>query len=213
MLAVDLKARTRTGRGRECRNRLKAKGLIPAVVYGREVGSQPIELENRDIENILKKGGRNALVALKVESGEGDARKIDAIIKDVQFHPYKNEIFHIDLHQISLKDELTTSVGLKLVGSPPGVTAGGRLEQLIRQVEVSCLPQNIPDHIEVDLSELKIGGSIHVADLKAPEGAKLVTDGEVAVVTVVAPRREEEEVSEEAEKEHPEASSAPENER
>lgn len=198
MAVVDLKARPRAGRGKGYRNRLKQNGLIPAVIYGKEVGSLLLEVETRAVQDILTKTGRNALIQLRVEPEKGRAKKYDAIIKDVHMHPYKNEFFHVDFHQISLKDELTTSVNLKLTGSAPGVTAGGRLEQLIRQVEVSCLPRNIPDHIEVDVSGLGIGDAIHVSDLKAPEGVKFETDGDVTVVTLIAPHREEEKAPEEA---------------
>ncbi|ACA58638.1 50S ribosomal protein L25 [Candidatus Desulforudis audaxviator] len=197
MAVVDLKARPRAGRGKGYRNRLKQNGLIPAVIYGKEVGSLLLEVETRAVQDILTKTGRNALIQLRVEPEKGRAKKYDAIIKDVHMHPYKNEFFHVDFHQISLKDELTTSVNLKLTGSAPGVTAGGRLEQLIRQVEVSCLPRNIPDHIEVDVSGLGIGDAIHVSDLKAPEGVKFETDGDVTVVTLIAPHREEEKAPEE----------------
>ncbi|MEW6457721.1 MAG: 50S ribosomal protein L25 [Bacillota bacterium] len=198
MAVVDLKARPRAGRGKGYRNRLKQNGLIPAVIYGKEVGSLLLEVETRAVQDILAKTGRNALIQLRVEPEKGRAKRYDAIIKDVHMHPYRNEFFHVDFHQISLKDELTTSVNLKLTGSAPGVTAGGRLEQLIRQVEVSCLPRNIPDHIEVDVSGLGIGDAIHVSDLKAPEGVKFETDGDVTVVTLIAPHREEEKAPEEA---------------
>lgn len=211
MNIVDLNAKPRAGRGRGYRNRLKATGLIPAVVYGKEVGSLPIELGNRDVENILNKGGRNTLISLKIHTGKGRPKKFDTIIKDVQFHPFKNEIFHIDLHQISLKEELTTEVGLRITGHAPGVIAGGSLEQLIWKIEVSCLPRNIPDYIEVDISGLGIGDSIHVADLKAPEGVKFITDEEITVVTVTAPRRAEE-APEETGEEAEEAAPAPETE-
>ncbi len=209
MAIVDLKARPRTGRGKGYRNRLKADGLVPAVIYGKEVGSLPIEVESRAVENILTKTGRNALILLRVEPEKGRAKKYDAIIKDVHFHPYKNEFFHVDFHQISLKDELTASVNLKLTGSAPGVTAGGLLEQLIWQVEVSCLPRNIPEYIAVDVTGLGIGDAIHVSDLKAPEGVKFVTDGEVTVVTLTAPHREEQKAPEEAGEEAPRAAAAP----
>jgi|Deesub1362A_J573_1020465.scaffolds.fasta_scaffold00112_48 large subunit ribosomal protein L25 len=209
MNVVDLNARSRTGRGKGYRNRLKAQGLVPAVVYGKELGSLPIELENRAVENILNKGSRNMLISLKVDPGNGRARKFDAIIKEVQFHPYKNEIFHVDFQQISLKEELTTNVGLRLVGEAPGAKAGGRLEQLLWEIEVSCLPQDIPDYIRVDVSGLEIGDSLHVADLTPPKGVKFMTDGEVTVVTVTAPRQEGE-APEEAAEETPKVAPAPE---
>ncbi len=198
MAVVDLHARPRAGRGKGYRNRLKQNGLIPAVLYGKEVGSLPIEVETRAVQDIMAKTGRNALIRLKVEPEKGRAKKYDAIIKDVDTHPYRNEFFHVDFHQISMKEELTASVHLKLTGSAPGVTAGGRLEQLIRQVEVTCLPRDIPEHIEVDISGLNIGDAVHVFDLKVPEGVRFETGGDVTVVTLVAPHREEEKAPAEA---------------
>lgn len=207
MEVLELKSRPRMGRGRGYRNRLKALGLIPAVVYGKEVGSVPVEVETRAVEDILNKGGRNTLVKLEIESENQELQRLDTIIKELQIHPYRNEIMHLDLHQISLKEELVASVALRLTGTAPGAVAGGLLEQLLRQVEVSCLPRNIPDHIEVDVSGLQIGDSIHVAELKAPAEVKFVTEGETTVATVIALRGEE--VPEPVEEEVPEADKKP----
>lgn len=193
MHVVNLTARTRTGRGRGYRNRLKNQGYVPAVVYGKEIGSLPIAVQIRAVEAVLGRGGRNTLVALEIDPGNGKTAKWDTIIKEVQYHPFKNELLHVDFHQISLNEELTTNVAVRLVGEAPGVKAGGLVEHLLREIEVSCLPRNIPEAIEVDVSGLDIGDSIHVADLTPPGGVKFTTDGDVVVVTITAPERETEE--------------------
>ncbi len=187
MKVVDLKVKPREGRGRGYRNRLKATGKIPAVVYGREQESLPIQLENRDVKNILDTGGLNTLITLRFEA-DGEKKAVDAIINEVQFHPYKHEIYHVDFKQISLKDKLTTDVPVRLVGEAPGVIEGGRLEQLLWDIEVRCLPRDIPEAVDVDVSELQKGDSLHVSDLTAPDGVEFVTESDITVATITAGR-------------------------
>lgn len=189
MATEHLDVVVREGRGRSYRNRLRAEGKIPAVVYGRAVGNLPVEVEARAVERIIDRHGAGGLVELNLKGG-GRAKKYHAIIKDIQYHPVKRDLQHVDFQQISLKEEVTTHVPLRLVGEAPGAKKGGLVEQHLRQVEISCLPTKIPEAIDVDISGLDLGESLHVRDLKVPEGVRLLTEDEISVVSIIAPRRE-----------------------
>ncbi|MDP3050316.1 MAG: 50S ribosomal protein L25, partial [Eubacteriales bacterium] len=144
--------------------------------------------------------GRNTILNLRIQSNGKKARKYTVLIKEVQYHLMKNSIQHVDFQQISLKDEISTTVNLHLIGKAPGTAAGGNLSQPLRQLEVSCLATAIPDSITVDISGLDIGDNIHVSDLKVPEGVKVLSEPDTLVVIVTAPRRvEEAETAEERE--------------
>ncbi|MDI6710708.1 MAG: 50S ribosomal protein L25/general stress protein Ctc [Thermoanaerobacterales bacterium] len=189
MATEHLDVVVREGRGRSCRNRLRAEGKIPAVVYGRAVGSLPVEVETRAVERLIDRHGAGGLVELGLKGG-GRVKKYHAIIKDIQYHPIKRHLQHVDFQQISLKEDVTTHVPLRLVGEAPGAKKGGVVEQHLRQVEVSCLPTRIPEAIDVDISGLDLGESLHVKDVNVPEGVRLLTDEEISVVSISAPRRE-----------------------
>lgn len=189
MATEHLDVVVREGRGRSYRNRLRAEGKIPAVVYGRAVGSLPVEVETRAMERLIDRHGAGGLVELSLK-GSGRAKKYHAIIKDIQYHPVKRHLQHVDFQQISLKEEVTTHVPLRLVGEAHGAKKGGLVEQHLRQAEVSCLPTRIPEAIDVDISGLDLGESLHVKDLEVPEGVRLLTDEEISVVSIIAPRRE-----------------------
>ncbi|MEW6726060.1 MAG: 50S ribosomal protein L25/general stress protein Ctc [Bacillota bacterium] len=197
MATANLEVTPRDKRGKNQLNTLREQGKVPGVVYGKSVGNLPVEMDGREIEDIVKHHGSAALVELKVKTGS-KPKKYHAIIKEVQYHPFKRQIQHIDLQQISLKEEVHTHVPLHFVGAAPGVKQGGVLAYHLRQIEVACLPMKIPEHIEVDISGLDIGDNIHVSELAVPEGVKVLTEGGSVVVAVTALRREAEAVAEPA---------------
>lgn len=197
MAIEHLDLEMREGRGRSCRNRLRAVGKVPAVVYGRTIGSLAVQMDTKDVTRFLDQHGAGGLVEFSLNR-DGESEKYHAIFKEVQYHPYKRELLHVDLQQISLKEEINTHIPLRLVGEAPGIKKGGLVEQHLWQVEVSCLPTQIPEAVELDISSLDLGESFHAKDINLPEGVCLLTDEDVAVVSISLPRREAEETEEAA---------------
>jgi large subunit ribosomal protein L25 len=186
MAIVVLKSARRDDVGKGVARRLRMAGSVPAVYYGR--GETPLSLavQTKELESILHgASGSNVIVDLKVDGEAAADRK--ALLREVQRHPVKGSILHVDLQHISLSEKITVEVPVVLVGTPIGVKdGGGILEHLLREVEVECLPTDIPASISVDVSHLNIGDSVHVGDLKA-EKAVVRTEAERAVATVVPP--------------------------
>jgi large subunit ribosomal protein L25 len=185
MKEVTLKVRSRDKRGKEYAKKLRRNGFIPGVVYGQDAASLPLEIENKAFQALIRQGlGENVLITLTTDDKQGKDRKV--LIREIQRDPVKDDIVHIDFHEISLTKKLAIQVPIHLVGTPEGVTAGGILQHVLRELEVECLPTAIPEKIEVDVSSLTIGDSIHVADLQL-EGIDVLSDPESSIVSVVPP--------------------------
>jgi large subunit ribosomal protein L25 len=186
MAMQALKGARRNGIGKGVARKLRQTGSIPAVYYGR--GEEPIVLTVvvKELEEvILKAEGSNVIVDLKVDGdGVGDRK---ALIREIQRDPVGGHILHLDLQHISLTETITVEVPVVLTGIPIGVKdGGGILEHLLREVEVECLPTDIPSRLEIDVSALNIGDSLHVSDLKADK-VTIVTEGERSIAAVVPP--------------------------
>jgi len=181
-----LKGARRSGIGKGVARKLRQTGSIPAVYYGR--GEDPIVLTVvvKELEEvILKAEGSNVIVDLKVDGDGGSDRK--ALIREIQRDPVGGHILHLDLQHISLTERITVEVPIVLTGIPIGVKdGGGILEHLLREVEVECLPTDVPSRLDIDVSELNIGDSLHVSDLKT-EKATILTEGERPIAAVVPP--------------------------
>jgi large subunit ribosomal protein L25 len=185
MKEVVLKASLRERVGKEYAKKLRKNGLIPAVVYGQKAASQPLEIEGKAFHALLREGlGENVLVTLVTEGQKNGERKV--LIREIQRDPVKGYIVHVDFHEVSLTKKLSLQVPIHLVGAPEGVKEGGILQHTLRELEVQCLPTAIPEKIEVDVSHLKIGDSIHVSDL-ITEGLEILSDPQSSVVSVVPP--------------------------
>ena len=195
---VKLKAEPRSEIGRSAARRLKAKGIIPAVVYGGKEKSQPLQVSSRDINRMLSHAsGENILVELEI-SGQKAPRT--ALLQEVQHSPLGDEILHVDFHAISMDEKIEASVPLEPLGIAVGVkTSGGLLDQNIRSLTVECFPKDLPDKITVDVSALNIGDSIHVRDIKLPSGVVAKVNVDLTAFSVAAPVAEEEPVTPEAE--------------
>jgi len=198
--ALDLEAQIRENKGKGYAKRLRRGGYLPCVLYGPEIESLPLKVEAKELEKIINNAGEKALIKLKVNDKE-----YITMIRELQHHPVKDEMLHADLYQVSLKEKLETEVPLLITGEAPGVKEGGVLQQFLRGVEIRCLPTNIPDYIEVDVSNLEFGESITVGDLKAEEGIEILTDPATTIVSVVSVKVEEEPEEAEAEEEAEEA--------
>lgn len=208
MAEVTLEVEKRELRGKGPAKRLRAGGKIPAVIYGHGEESIPLTLDAKMLHAILHAHvGENIIFNVEIP---GQKRTVKAIIREVQHDPARGDILHLDLQHISMREKLTVRVPVILVGSPLGVrTKGGILQHILHEVEMECLPADIPEHIEVDVTELDVGDSIHIRDLSL-EKAQLLTEPERSVATVVPPTvikvpvEEEEVVVEEEELEEPE---------
>ena len=194
---VKLTATRRSETGRSAVRKIKAQGAVPAVIYGGKTKPEPLQVAKRDISTILSHAsGENILVELEIE-GEGGART--ALVQEVQHSPLGGDILHIDFHAISMDEMIEADVPLEPIGIAEGVkTFGGLLEQAVRSLEIECLPRDLPDVIHVDVSHLNIGDSIHVKQIKLPEGVTTRVPADLTAFSVLAPTVEEEPVVAEA---------------
>jgi large subunit ribosomal protein L25 len=193
MERVPLKAQRRDGQGKGEARALRRAGLVPGIVYGRGLQSQAVAVESNSLSAVLHThAGMNVLIDLSVANGESAGVPTTVIIKATQRDIFRHNLIHIDFHAISLTDTIEMHVPVILTGTAKGVSEGGVVEQHLREVLVECLPTQVPDRIEVDITELLVGRSLHASDLAVPDGVKLVTAPEQVVVAVVAPRVVEE---------------------
>jgi large subunit ribosomal protein L25 len=195
---VKLKAEPRTNVGRSAVRKLKARGIIPAVIYGAKDKPQPLQLAARDINAMMSHAaGENVLVELEI-AGEKSSRT--ALVQEVQHTPVGGDIRHVDFHAISMDDTIQAEVPLEPVGTANGVkNFGGLLEQSLRVLTLECLPRDLPDRITVDISQLNIGDSIHVRDIQLPSGVTAKVPADLTAFSVLAPVVEEVSVVAEAE--------------
>jgi large subunit ribosomal protein L25 len=193
---VKLSARPRSEAGRNAVSRVRTRGAVPAVIYGAKDVTSNLEIEKRDIENILARAvSENILVQLEINDGQKTTSRL-SLIQEVQHHPVRGEIIHVDFHAVSMNEEIDAEVVLEPEGEPIGVkTFGGLLQQSMRLLPIRCLPQNLPEIIVVDVSGLNIGDTLHVRDIKLPPGVTAVPDEELTVFLVSEPTVAEEPVS------------------
>ena len=196
MEQIELKTQKRTVLGKKVKN-LRLEGLIPAVLYGRETKSVPLQIEERELNRVLAQAGGQRLIALKV----GRARKRQmALARDVQWDVIARKPIHVDFYAVVMTEKITTEVPLVLTGEAPAmVQEGVMLLQSLDEVEIECLPGDLPEAIEVDLSGLEeIDQAIYVKDLQVPPTVEILTDAEemVAKVGWAAAEEVEEEVVE-----------------
>ena len=185
MEEVILKVKRREKVGKEHAKKLRRSGFIPAVVYGAETPSSPLAIESKSFYALLRGGlGENVINTLEMEDQKDGKKQV--LIREVQRDPVRGDVVHVDFHQISLTQKITIEVPIHLVGTPEGVKEGGILQYALRELKVECLPTAIPENIEVDVSHLKIGDSIHVADIPV-ETVVILSDPQSSVASVVPP--------------------------
>jgi len=185
IVAISASARTAGGKGAARQHRLQKK--VPAVVYGHGRESQPVLVDALALEKALTGIEPSAtLIELTV-----DGKKARALIREIQRHPIRPDIIHVDFYEIKADEKVRLKVPVHLVGTPDGVrNAGGVLDQVIREVEIEVMPEHIPDRVELDVTVLTIGHSKHVSDLVIPN-AEILTLADLTIATVVPPRAEE----------------------
>jgi len=193
MVKIVVEAIERSDLGKNSNRRLRAQGMIPAVVYGQETDSLPLRVNPNDLDRILRsETGHNTIFKLSV----GKTSK-DVLIKDYQLDPIGGTLLHADFQVVAMDQTMTFSIPVRAVGKSVGVTEGGVLDLVLREIEVACLPTEVPEHIDVEIDELDVGDSLRVKDLKI-ETSKVVilSNAELVVLTVVPPHVEEEVVEE-----------------
>jgi large subunit ribosomal protein L25 len=192
MKSVALKAFPRSQvRGGQVKQ-LRTTGRVPATIYGRQAKPQNLEVSSEEFAELLHHSvSENVLVDLTVDK---DARaKRLALVQEIQHHPLDGKILHVDFHEVSENEKVTVQVPLETTGEAAGVkTGGGTLEHILFKLKVRCLPKDLPEQIIVDVSSLEIGKSLHLGDIKAPEGVEILGDKHLSVIAVSAPRAEEE---------------------
>ena len=186
---IRLEVREREGRGSADARRLRKQGMIPGVLYGRGT-PRPFCVPERELRRALTTpAGLHAILDVALD---GQKTTHASILKDYQQEPLRGRIAHVDLQEVRLDQPIQSTVVVELVGDPVGVTEGGVLSQVTREVNVEALPLEIPEHLELDVSGMGIGDSLRVADLSAPEGVTLLDDPEETVLaTVTMPTRVE----------------------
>jgi len=189
MPEIVVAAHSRTETGKNVNRRLRVKGLIPGVLYGSKQQAISVAVSPKEIGTILRSAsGENTLFDLELA---GTRRKV--ILKEFQLEPVNHQLLHADFYEVALDKTLQVKVHVELHGTPVGVkTQGGVLDFVTRELEVECLPMNIPEKLLVDVSELEIGRHIRVSDVKVSDKVKVLTEADIVVVHVVAPRAEEE---------------------
>jgi len=192
----EINAEKREEYGKNASRRIRREGKLPAVLYGAKTKALPLTVEKADIIAILKSdSGENTLFNVKV-----GADNLTAMIKDFQTHPVRDEILHLDLIHVAMDKKIKVSVAVEIVGEAVGVkNEGGFTDLMSRELEIECLPNVIPEQIEVDITELHMHQSLKVGDLTFPPGVKVLTDPDTVIVVIAAPAKEEEKIVEEEE--------------
>lgn len=185
-----LTAEIREGLGKEKAKKLRTKGLIPAIFYGPKSQSIPLVVPSKELANALQtEAGENVLIDLDIRKGDQSDRKV-VMLKDIQIDPLKRMTLHTDFYEVTMDQMVTVEVPVHLLGKPEGTKMGGILEQVRRMIQIQCLPSDIPKSIDVDVSPLKIGDSIHVQEIQV-EKVKIISETNFTIATVVPPVVEE----------------------
>jgi large subunit ribosomal protein L25 len=193
---IRLEVKPRDDAGSAVARRLRANGMVPGVLYGAGNKAHPFTVEERELRRVLT--GEHGLHAILDVVFDGQKTAHHAVLKEYQLDPVRPRLLHIDLHEVRLDQTIQTQVAVEPVGESPGVKEGGALTLVLREVNVEALPMEVPDRLELDISDMTIGDSLRVSDLAVPDGVQLLDDPDSVVATVTPPTKvEEPEVEEE----------------
>ena len=187
MKSLALSASPRTQTRRKGARKIRSSGRIPAIIYGRHNPPQNLEIDSKQFDELVHKAHTEIiLVDLTVE---GDAKPSRlALVQDVQHHPLSGHILHVDLHEVKADEKVSIEVPVEAVGVPDGVkNGGGTLEHVRFRVRVRCLPKDLPEQINVDVTNLKVGETLHIGEISAPAGVEILGDKKIPVLAVAAP--------------------------
>ncbi len=207
METIEIPIELRDASNKRAVGRLRRNGNLPGVFYGPKADAVPLQVNKRELLKSISDLGGSHLIRMKSTSSALQDKV--ALIKEIQVHPVTGEILHMDFYEVDLGQKLTVKVPLRFVGKSEGVVKGGILQPVVREVEVECLPSDIPPSLDLDVTPLDIGGTLHVSALPMPEGVVAIYDTDFTVVTVVAPTVEEEPKAKEVAAVTPEGAEAP----
>ena len=194
-----LTASIREGKGKQAAKKLRRENRVPATFYGPGKDPVMLSISSLDLNKIMKStSGENIILTLKIESDKGTDNRM-VMLKELQTNPIKDTLIHADFLEISMDKEITLDIPIRLINTAIGTTNGGILQQARRDIHIVCLPNQVVEQIEVDISALDIGDSLHIGDIVLPEGIKTTLEDSLAVAMVVAPTIEEEPEEEEIE--------------
>jgi len=196
MATAQLSASARDSGGKGIARKLRSEGRVPAVVYGHGREPQPLSINTRELERLLDHiAAESTVIDLDI-----DGKGARTLIREIQRHPFKRQILHVDFQELVAGEKISVSVPIVLIGVPDGVRMdGGILDQTMRELEIEVDPSNIPNHVEIDVTKLVIGSSLHVSDIPLPEGVEVLEDMDASVCVVSAPRAAIEETAAAAE--------------
>jgi large subunit ribosomal protein L25 len=195
MASANLSAKSRTTTGKGVARKLRAAGQVPAIIYGHARQPLSLELNAHELQLLLEKNPYQSTV---IELAF-DGKTARTLIREIQRHPFKKQILHVDFQELVAGEKVTVRVPLHFTGTADGVkNGGGILDQTMHELEISVDPSNIPHHINVDVTPLTVGHSIHAGEIKLPEGVKLLTDANATVCVCSAPKVEAEPVAADA---------------
>ncbi|MFO7460001.1 MAG: 50S ribosomal protein L25/general stress protein Ctc [Desulfatiglandales bacterium] len=201
MAQVTLSAQVREAKGKGAARKLRRDKRVPAVFYGPKASPTLLSVSYSDLQALIKSTtSENIILQLQIQSDRGvEAHSV--ILKELQADPIKPVYYHADFYEIAMDKELTIDIALELVGTPAGIVKGGMLQHVKRELQVSCLPGNMVESIQVDVSNLDIGDAVHVKDIILPAGIKSLEDEDETIALVAVPHAPAEEVKEAVEEE------------
>ena len=187
MKSIALSANTRSLFRRKGSRKVRAGGRIPAVIYGRHNPPQSLELDAKEFDLLVHKAHSEIILVDLTVTGDDKPARL-AIVQDVQHHPLSGATLHVDFHEVKPDEQVTIEVPVESVGTPDGVkNSGGTLEHVRFRLKVRCLPGDLPDHIDVDVSAMKVGQTLHIGEITPPAGVELLGDKKIPVFAVAAP--------------------------
>ncbi len=191
-----LKVKLRDRTGKEYVKKLRKNGVLPAVLYGPHLKkSLPLEVDIKELRSFLSQSDKAKIITLEITDQKTD-KQHNVIIKDSQWDLIKGDLQHLDFYAVTRGETVTTTVPISFVGKSQGEKIGGIVEHLVRELDLECLPKDLPSIIEVDITPLGLGDSLSVGDVKVPSGIKVLTHPQEVVVSVVLPAKEEVKVEE-----------------
>ena len=200
MEVTDLAAQVRKEQKKGPSRRLRGQGFVPAVFYGRSAESILLAVKNDDLIKLHKDKRDHGFIKLIIDDGGSKKTEKLSLIKELQVQPLTGKLYHADFYEVDVKRKITMDVSLRFIGKAVGVENGGELQHIKRQVKISCLPLDLPDHIDADVTNLEIGDSLKIRDLNVAEGITLLDrpDTSIAAVAMVRVSKVEEAAKEEA---------------
>ena len=185
MASAQLSASARDNGGKGVARKLRSEGRVPAIIYGHGREAQALSINNRELERLLDHiAAESTVIDLDID-GKGSR----TLIREIQRHPFKRQILHVDFQELVAGEKISVRLPIVLIGVPDGVRMdGGILDQTMRELSVEVDPSNIPNHVEIDVTKLVIGSSLHVSDIPLPEGVEVLDDEDASVCVVSAPR-------------------------